>query len=60
VTARAFSFALTAALALTGCNRADPETSGSSVTMKLPPPRPAEARPGFSSLSNTSEPEQAQ
>jgi len=57
---RALPLALATALILTGCNRADHETSGSSVTMKLPPPRPAEARPGFSSLSNTSEPEQTQ
>ena len=35
-------------LALTGCGEADGPDS--SVTMKLPPPRPADARPGFSAL----------
>ena len=35
-------------LTLTGCGEAD--GAAASVTMKLPPPRPADARPGFSAL----------
>jgi len=39
-----------AVLALTGCS--EPDRSDSSVTIKLPPPRPADARPGFSALGD--------
>ena len=50
---------LTAALlALAGCGEASSANPGSSVTVKLPPPRPAEARPGFSGLLDEAAPPQ--
>ena len=33
-----------------GCGQAESQGPAQSVTIKLPPPRPAEARPGFSAL----------
>ena len=41
---------LAALLVLAGCGEAKTEGPAASVTMKLPPPRPADARPGFSEL----------
>jgi hypothetical protein len=35
---------------LTGCDEARSQRPSASATMKLPPPRPADARPGFSEL----------
>ena len=52
--------ALLPVLLLAGCDKADHENSGASVTMKLPPAHPADPRPGFSSISNTDAPETAQ
>jgi len=49
---------LASSLALASCDKVDRVPQGSSVTVKLPPARPADARPGFSSLTNTSRPEQ--
>jgi hypothetical protein len=36
---------------LAGCDQAYSDGPAASVTIKLPPPRPADARPGFSGLA---------
>jgi len=48
-----------ALVALAGCGEADNAGPSSSVTVKLPPPRPAEARPGFSGLLDEAAPQGA-
>jgi len=48
--------AVIAMVALAGCGKANHEPDRSSVTMKLPPAKAAEAKPGFSSMSNASDP----
>ena len=35
---------------MTACDAPKPGEPAASVTMKLPPPRPADARPGFTEL----------
>jgi len=55
---RTLLLTLASSLALASCDKVDRVPQGSSVTVKLPPARPADARPGFSSLTNTSRPEQ--
>ena len=52
---------LTAAMmALAGCGEANGANPGASVTVKLPPPRAAEARPGFSGLLDEAAPQGTQ
>ena len=47
-TGRVICMALVSAIAMTGCD-ADIPDSAPSVTIKLPPPRDAHQKPGFSS-----------
>jgi hypothetical protein len=47
---------LAAVLVLGGCGEANSQGPAATVTMKLPPPRPADARPGFSGLLNEAAP----
>jgi hypothetical protein len=57
---RAACLLAAAVMALSGCGEANKANPAASVTIKLPPPRPAEARPGFSSLLDESAPQGAQ
>ena len=44
---RAFGLLLVLLFLSAGCDGAQPPEARSSVTVRLPPPRPADAKPGF-------------